>query len=176
MKKENILKKFRIKNNLTQKELAEKLGYSLSTIKLYESNSEKISERIIKKLSELPNSSISKNNNIVDVSEVLKEIARKEEVLALWEKKLAKEELKLKKEKLLSALEENKSDYLKIKAVLIKLKNIVGELDIKSSLAFDIKETTKREFCQILEKNIKELEEIKNKFEKEIKDIIYDVK
>ena len=30
MAKENILKEFRLKHNLTQKELAEKLGYSLS--------------------------------------------------------------------------------------------------------------------------------------------------
>lgn len=177
MVKENILRKFRLENNLTQKELAAKLGYSLSTIKLYERNSEKISKRIAEKLSELSTPVIIKNSEkITDINGVLEEIAKKEEVLALWEKKIAKDKLELKKEKLLIALEENKSDYLKIKAVLIKLKNIVGELDVKSSLASDIKEITKKEISKILEKNIKELEEIKNKFDKELKDIIYDVK
>lgn len=177
MVKENILRKFRLENNLTQKELAAKLGYSLSTIKLYERNSEKISKRIAEKLSKLSTPTIIKNSEkITDINGVLEEIAKKEEVLALWEKKIAKDKLELKKEKLLIALEENKSDYLKIKAVLIKLKNIVGELDVKSSLASDIKEITKKEISKILEKNIKELEEIKNKFDKELKDIIYDVK
>ncbi|WP_427043146.1 helix-turn-helix transcriptional regulator [Fusobacterium sp. SB021] len=177
MAKENILKEFRLKHNLTQKELAEKLGYSLSTIKLYENHSEKISKKIIKKLSEFSDTVIHKNNNeLTNITELLEEITKKEEMLTLLEKKLNKEKIELEKEKILIALEENKSDYLKIKAVLIKLKSIVGELDIKSSLASNIKEVTKKEFCQIIEKNIKELEEIKNKFDKKLEDIIYDIK
>lgn len=182
MIKENILREYRKKYNLTQKELAKKLGYSLATIKLYETKQEKVSEKIIQALNDLSENltqewTISNSKNkMIDVEERMEEINKREEILELREKKLKKEELRLKKEKILLALEESKSDYLKIKGVLIQLKSIIGELDISIRFSKEIKLFTKKEIISTIETDIKELEKIKNKLNEHLEDIIYEIK
>lgn len=182
MIKGNILKEYRKKYSLTQKELAKKLGYSLATIKFYETKQEKVSERMMLALENLSKTLakewtvINSKNEIANIEEKMEEINKREEVLKLKEKKLKKEELKLKKEKLLLALEENKSDYLKIKGVLIQLKSVIGELDIKIRFSKEIKFITKKEIINTIETDIKELEKIKNRLNQEPEDIIYDIK
>lgn len=182
MIKGNLLKEYREKYNLTQKELAKKLGYSLATIKIYETKQEKVSKKMRIALENLAKNlkgeCIIENskNEISNIKEKMEEINKREEVLELKEKKLKKEELKLNKEKLLLALEENKSDYLKIKGVLIQLKSVIGELDIKVRFSKEIKLVTKREIINTIEEDIKELEKIKNRLKTSLEDIIYEIK
>lgn len=182
-KKENYLKNFRKKRKLTQKDLAIQTGYSIATIKLYEKKNvvpEKFLDKLIfffeldeeeKKLEP----TIKKEKSETIFFKKMEEIKIREKYLEALESKLKKEEIKLKKEKSLLYLEENKSDYLKIKDVLIELKSIIGELDIKSSLSLDIKQITKKEIAGIINKNIQELFNIKKRFDNDlVEEIIYD--
>lgn len=186
MDKINFLKKFRKSRNITQKELSKNLDYSLATIKSYEKK-EKLPMKFVDKLNyiyKLTNEEKKELNFEPLTQEMelnfykkLEEIKLKEEYLNKLEQKLKREEIKLKKEKLLTYLEENKSDYLKIKEVLINLKSIIGELDVKTSLSFDLKNITKNEIINILNRDIQELEKIKKRFSTDLmEEIIYEFK
>ncbi|MGL5149442.1 MAG: helix-turn-helix domain-containing protein [Clostridium sp.] len=184
IKEENFLKNFRKKRKLTQKELSARIGYSIATIKLYEKKNiitEKVLDKLILyfELEEEERKKITvnmeKENVEVTFLKKLEELKIKERYLDAFESKLKREEINLKKEKTLLYLEENKSDYLKIKDVLIELKSIIGELDIKSALSLDIKQITKKEIAEIINKNIQELHNIKKRFDNNlVEEIIYD--
>ncbi|MCJ8341404.1 MAG: helix-turn-helix transcriptional regulator [Cetobacterium sp.] len=175
----NFLKRFRKIRNITQKELAEKLNYSLATIKTYEKK--KLSKKFkIKLLEKFKLSEIERTELGIEYNECLLEniesLKVKEEYLNEYENKLKKEKIKLEKEKFLLKLEQNKSDYLKIKDILSTLNITIHELDVQTTLSLNIKEISKKELKIIIEKNILELEKIVKRFNNKIKGCgIYDI-
>ena len=79
MIKGNILKEYRKKYSLTQKELAKKLGYSLATIKFYETKQEKVSERMMLALENL-SKTLVKEWTIINYKSEIANIKEKMEV------------------------------------------------------------------------------------------------
>lgn len=171
-KKENFLKIFRSKRILTQEELSKKIGYSLSTIKKYES-SNNLSTKFVKQLKnsfildsfekDFLNKSY-KEIKYISLKDKEKELEKKALKLKVLENKIKKDKISLEKEKILINLENNKSDYLKIKDTLVEIKSIIGKLDRITLFSKGLKSSTKKEIDIILKNDIEELKKIRKRF------------